>query len=127
MTMKEREEMFAKDFLVAEDLMKLCGCCRSDASQLIQEIKRKSADRFHKQGRIHVQDYIEALQLDTSRYYGAVGEVIVANMAPMPKPEDEEEKKEETAEEAAPKEEIKPRYDVIIINGERLKVYRGEN
>ena len=76
MTRQEREEMFAKDFLVAEDLMKLCGCCRSDASQLIQEIKRKSADRFHKQGRIHVQDYIEAMQLDTSRYYGAVGEVI---------------------------------------------------
>ena len=38
MTRQEREEMFAKDFLVAEDLMKLCGCCRSDASQLIQEI-----------------------------------------------------------------------------------------
>ena len=48
-------------------------------------------------------------------------------MAPMPKPEDEEEKKAETEEEATPKEEIKPRYDVVIINGERLKVYRGEN
>ena len=125
MTMQEREEMFAKDFLVAEDLMKLCGCCRSDASQLIQEIKRKSADRFHRQGRIHVQDYIEAMQLDTSRHYGAVGEVIIAKMEPIPKAEEEEETH-------APKEEPlvvehKSLYDVIVVNGERLKVYRGED
>ena len=123
MTMKEREEMFAKDFLVAEDLMKLCGCCRSDASQLIQEIKRKSADRFHKQGRIHVQDYIEAMQLDTSRYYGAVGEVIIAKMEPIPKAENEEEAQSPKEEPAV---ERKPLYNVVVINGERMKVYRGE-
>ncbi len=124
MTRQEREEMFAKDFLVAEDLMKLCGCCRSDASQLIQEIKRKSADRFHKQGRIHVQDYIEAMQLDTSRYYGAVGEVIIAKMEPMPKADDEEETQPPKVEQPAV--ERKPLYNVVVINGERLKVYRGE-
>ena len=125
MTRQEREEMFAKDFLVAEDLMKLCGCCRSDASQLIQEIKRKSADRFHKQGRIHVQDYIEAMQLDTSRYYGAVGEVIIAKMEPIPKAEDEEET-QAPEEEEPPAVERKPLYNVVVINGERMKVYRGE-
>ena len=125
MTRQEREEMFAKDFLVAEDLMKLCGCCRSDASQLIQEIKRKSADRFHKQGRIHVQDYIEAMQLDTSRYYGAVGEVIIAKMEPIPKADDEEET-QAPKEEEQPAVERKPLYNVVVINGERLKVYRGE-
>ena len=125
MTRQEREEMFAKDFLVAEDLMKLCGCCRSDASQLIQEIKRKSADRFHKQGRIHVQDYIEAMQLDTSRYYGAVGEVIIAKMEPMPKAENEEEI-QAPKEEEPPAVERKPLYNVVVINGERMKVYRGE-
>lgn len=125
MTRQEREEMFAKDFLVAEDLMKLCGCCRSDASQLIQEIKRKSADRFHKQGRIHVQDYIEAMQLDTSRYYGAVGEVIIAKMEPIPKAENEEEI-QAPKEEAPPAVERKPLYNVVVINGERMKVYRGE-
>lgn len=124
MTRQEREEMFAKDFLVAEDLMKLCGCCRSDASQLIQEIKRKSADRFHKQGRIHVQDYIEAMQLDTSRYYGAVGEVIIAKMEPMPKAENEEEM--QPPKEEPPTVERKPLYNVVVINGERMKVYRGE-
>lgn len=124
MTRQEREEMFAKDFLVAEDLMKLCGCCRSDASQLIQEIKRKSADRFHKQGRIHVQDYIEAMQLDTSRYYGAVGEVIIAKMEPMPKAENEEET--QAPKEEPPTVERKPLYNVVVINGERMKVYRGE-
>ena len=124
MTRQEREEMFAKDFLVAEDLMKLCGCCRSDASQLIQEIKRKSADRFHKQGRIHVQDYIEAMQLDTSRYYGAVGEVIIAKMEPMPKAENEEEI--QAPKEEQPAVERKPLYNVVVINGERMKVYRGE-
>lgn len=124
MTRQEREEMFAKDFLVAEDLMKLCGCCRSDASQLIQEIKRKSADRFHKQGRIHVQDYIEAMQLDTSRYYGAVGEVIIAKMEPMPKAANEEET--QPPKEEAPTVERKPLYNVVVINGERMKVYRGE-
>lgn len=123
MTRQEREEMFAKDFLVAEDLMKLCGCCRSDASQLIQEIKRKSADRFHKQGRIHVQDYIEAMQLDTSRYYGAVGEVIIAKMEPIPKAENEEEIQAPKEEPAV---ERKPLYNVVVINGERMKVYRGE-
>lgn len=125
MTRQEREEMFAKDFLVAEDLMKLCGCCRSDASQLIQEIKRKSADRFHKQGRIHVQDYIEAMQLDTSRYYGAVGEVIIAKMEPIPKAENEEEI-QAPKEEKPPAVERKPLYNVVVINGERMKVYRGE-
>lgn len=125
MTRQEREEMFAKDFLVAEDLMKLCGCCRSDASQLIQEIKRKSADRFHKQGRIHVQDYIEAMQLDTSRYYGAVGEVIIAKMEPLPKAENEEEI-QAPKEEEPPAVERKPLYNVVVINGERMKVYRGE-
>lgn len=125
MTRQEREEMFAKDFLVAEDLMKLCGCCRSDASQLIQEIKRKSADRFHKQGRIHVQDYIEAMQLDTSRYYGAVGEVIIAKMEPIPKAENEEEA-QAPKEEEPPAVERKPLYNVVVINGERMKVYRGE-
>ena len=124
MTRQEREEMFAKDFLVAEDLMKLCGCCRSDASQLIQEIKRKSADRFHKQGRIHVQDYIEAMQLDTSRYYGAVGEVIIAKMEPMPKAENEEET--QAPKEEPPTVERKPLYNVVVINGERMKIYRGE-
>lgn len=124
MTRQEREEMFAKDFLVAEDLMKLCGCCRSDASQLIQEIKRKSADRFHKQGRIHVQDYIEAMQLDTSRYYGAVGEVIIAKMEPMPKAANEEDM--QPTKEEAPTVERKPLYNVVVINGERMKVYRGE-
>lgn len=124
MTRQEREEMFAKDFLVAEDLMKLCGCCRSDASQLIQEIKRKSADRFHKRGRIHVQDYIEAMQLDTSRYYGAVGEVIIAKMEPMPKAENEEET--QAPKEEPPTVERKPLYNVVVINGERMKVYRGE-
>ena len=127
MTMQEREEMFAKDFLVAEDLMKLCGCCRSDASQLIQEIKRKSADRFHKQGRIHVQDYIEAMRLDTSRYYGAVGEVIIAKMEPIPKAEDEEEKTHAPKEEEPLAVERKSLYDVIVVNGERLKIYRGED
>lgn len=125
MTRQEREEMFAKDFLVAEDLMKLCGCCRSDASQLIQEIKRKSADRFHKQGRIHVQDYIEAMQLDTSRYYGAVGEVIIAKMEPLPKAENEEEI-QAPKEEEPPAVERKPLYNVVVINGERMKVYRRE-
>lgn len=125
MTRQEREEMFAKDFLVAEDLMKLCGCCRSDASQLIQEIKRKSADRFHKQGRIHVQDYIEAMQLDTSRYYGAVGEVIIAKMEPIPKAENEKEI-QAPKEEESPAVERKPLYNVVVINGERMKVYRGE-
>ena len=124
MTRQEREEMFAKDFLVAEDLMKLCGCCRSDASQLIQEIKRKSADRFHKQGRIHVQDYIEAMQLDTSRYYGAVGEVIIAKMEPMPKAANEEET--QPPKEDPPTVQRKPLYNVVVINGERMKVYRGE-
>lgn len=124
MTRQEREEMFAKDFLVAEDLMKLCGCCRSDASQLIQEIKRKSADRFHKQGRIHVQDYIEAMKLDTSRYYGAVGEVIIAKMEPMPKAANEEEA--QPPKEEPPTVERKPLYNVVVINGERMKVYRGE-
>lgn len=124
MTRQEREEMFAKDFLVAEDLMKLCGCCRSDASQLIQEIKRKSADRFHKQGLIHVQDYMEAMQLDTSRYYGAVGEVIIAKMEPMPKAANEEEA--QPPKEEPPTVERKPLYNVVVINGERMKVYRGE-
>ena len=45
MTRQEREEMFAKDFLVAEDLMKLCGCCRAGTEGFVDSLG-KTKDRY---------------------------------------------------------------------------------
>ena len=67
MTIAERNEMFAKDYLTIKDIRVLLKLDYSTASALIRQIRRKY-DRLKKQGRIHVQDYIDYFGLDVARY-----------------------------------------------------------
>lgn len=67
MTYEQRNEMFAKDYLNIQDIMKLLDLSYGPAAMVIREIKRKT-DRLHQQGKIHVQDYIDYYGLDVARY-----------------------------------------------------------
>lgn len=71
MTIKERNEMFAKDVLTIEDLQKLLGMSYGDAANTIRGIKLKS-DRLKIRGKIHVQDYLDAFGLDRQYYLGGI-------------------------------------------------------
>ena len=68
MTYAEREQIFAKEYLTIADLQDLLGLTYSAAATLIRTIKR-SYDRLHIQGKIHVQDYIDFFELNNSLRY----------------------------------------------------------
>lgn len=67
MTIEKRNEILSKDYLDINDIMQLLGLSYGDAAEIIRTIKRKT-DRLHKQGKIHVQDYIDYYNLDVARY-----------------------------------------------------------
>ncbi len=67
MTYEQRSEMFAKDYLSVSDIMALLDLSYNDAAKVIREIRR-TTDRLHIQGKIHVQDYIDYYGLDIARY-----------------------------------------------------------
>lgn len=67
MTRRDREEMFAKDYLNASDISLLLGVDIQTAYAKIRDIRRKN-DRLGMQGKIHIQDYIDYYKLDMSRY-----------------------------------------------------------
>ena len=67
MTYAEREAIFSKEALSNQDLMKLFDCAESTASQKAQEIRRVVGDRLGIQGRIHVQDYLDYMQIKEER------------------------------------------------------------
>ena len=96
MTLSEREQLFAKDYLTIKDVELLLGVSYGDAGKIIRSIRRKS-DRLGIQGRVHVQDYIDYFNLDITRYLP--GNVAVMKSDAL------------TAEPPAeqPKEEVKPK------------------
>lgn len=69
MTMEQRREMFAKDYLDITDLSKLLGVHSTRAYAIVREIKRNTRDRLHTRGRVHVQDYFDYYGLNPSDYY----------------------------------------------------------
>lgn len=69
MTLAQRREMFAKDYLDLRDLQMLLGVCYSRASEIVREIKFTTRDRLHTRGRVHVQDYFDHYHLDPRNYY----------------------------------------------------------
>lgn len=71
MTLEERNEMFAKDYLTINDVQALLNMDYGSAAALIRQIRRK-CDRLNIQGKIHVQDYIDYFKLDISRYCALV-------------------------------------------------------
>lgn len=66
-TPQRREEILSKDFLGISDVMELLGVDRGKAGAIIKKVKYKS-DRLGIQGKIHLQDYIDAFNLDIARY-----------------------------------------------------------
>ena len=69
MTYAEREEIFSKDVITTNDLMKLLNVQKSAASVKMQEIKRVAGDRLGIQGRVHIEDYLEYFKIkDLTRY-----------------------------------------------------------
>lgn len=69
MTLAQRREMFAKDYLDLTDLTMLLGICYTRASEIVREIKFNTRDRLHTRGRVHVQDYLDYYGLDPKNYY----------------------------------------------------------
>lgn len=74
MTLAQRREMFAKDYLDLTDLTMLLGICYTRASEIVREIKFNTRDRLHTRGRIHVQDYLDYYHLDPKSYYRGISE-----------------------------------------------------
>ena len=69
MTLAQRREMFAKDYLDLTDLSMMLGTCYTRASEIVTEIKFNTRDRLHTRGRVHVQDYFDYYHLDPKNYY----------------------------------------------------------
>lgn len=78
MTNAEREEIFSKEILTADDIAKLFGCSKRTAYDVIANIKLRY-NRLGKTrggscfaGKVHVQDYLDCYGLDRNspRYSG---------------------------------------------------------
>lgn len=65
MTVSEKNDMFAKEYLGIKDIAKLYGLCYNRASMLLREIKSKITMgqgkelRVTLRGKIHTQDYLD--------------------------------------------------------------------
>ena len=59
MTYEEREAIFSKEALNNEDIMKLFGVCKTESTNIMMRIKRKTGDRLGVKGKLHVQDYLD--------------------------------------------------------------------
>jgi hypothetical protein len=80
MTMQERNEIFAKDYLTIDDVGKLQSTTYGVAARIIRNIKSEltMSDKYNKQGirpsprgKIHVQDYLDYYRLPRESIYGA--------------------------------------------------------
>lgn len=69
MTFAEREQIFSKDVLFAEDIMKLFECDRQKAYSIIRKIKSNSENRLDEQGKCHIEDYFECFKIPLSDRY----------------------------------------------------------
>lgn len=64
MTYSEREEIFSKEALNLDDIVKLFGISKSAASGKVAQMKRQlGKDRLGMIGKIHVLDYLEWLDI----------------------------------------------------------------
>jgi hypothetical protein len=74
MTMQERQEIFAKEYLSIKDMEALFGVTYPQASKMITDIKKrltvglKKELRLNVQGKLHVQDYLDYLGVSSDRY-----------------------------------------------------------
>lgn len=68
MTYERREQIFSKEYLTTSEIGEIFGVDECSASTLLQNIKRKVGDRLNKRGKVHIQDYFEAYDLNPSDY-----------------------------------------------------------
>lgn len=74
MTWERRKEIFAKEYLSIDDIKFLYDYTQQQASKMICDIKRtitvkmKRELRLDMRGRIHTQDYLDALKITSDRY-----------------------------------------------------------
>ena len=68
MTYEEREQIFSKDYLNVDDVMKLLGTDKSTAYKTIKRIRLNSKDRLGVNGKISVEDYIDFFDFDFRRF-----------------------------------------------------------
>ena len=64
MTYERREEIFSKEVITLSEMEELLSLSKSAASLKMKEMKRKVGDRLGIIGRIHIQDYIDWLELE---------------------------------------------------------------
>ena len=74
MTMQERQDIFAKEYLSIADIEKLYDITYERASKFITDIKkaltigRGAALRLDIQGKLHILDYLDWLGVKSDRY-----------------------------------------------------------
>ena len=68
MTYEEREKIFSKEALSVADVQALFGVCRTEATNIMNEIRRKTGDRLGVKGKIHTEDYFKYFNIKTDRY-----------------------------------------------------------
>lgn len=68
MTYEEREAIFSKEALNNEDIQNLFGVCRTEATNIMMRIKRKTGDRLGIKGRLHIEDYLKHFGIEANRY-----------------------------------------------------------
>lgn len=67
MTYEEREAIFAKEALTNTDVCKLFDVKPPTATKYMKQWKRVAGDRLGMEGRIHVQDYLDFMQIQKER------------------------------------------------------------
>ena len=68
MTYEEREKIFSKEALSVADVQALFGVCKSEATNIMNTIRRQTGDRLKVQGKIHVEDYLKHFGIEANRY-----------------------------------------------------------
>lgn len=68
MTYEEREKIFSKEALSVADVQALFGVCKSEATNIMNTIRRQTGDRLKVQGKIHIEDYLKHFGIEANRY-----------------------------------------------------------
>ena len=74
MTMLERQEIFAKEYLSIDDICKLYDLLPPHASSLMSKIKKKLTIGMNQElrldcrGKLHIQDYLDYMGIKSDRY-----------------------------------------------------------
>lgn len=91
MTYERREQIFSKEYLTNKDIAEIFGVDPSRGSVILGNIKRKVGDRLNIRGKVHVQDYFDAFDLNPADYRPSTSitlakEIVSAAVAEIVKP-----------------------------------------